>query len=171
MNPRDPKYTREYVMDRLSYDPDTGEFRWRTAGNNRTKVGSVAGHVGPEGYLRISLDGKRIMAHRLAWLIYHGEWPGSFIDHVDENKLNNRISNLRQATKSQNTMNIARRSDNSTGHRGIYYSNNPNRVKKYIAQIAVDGRQKTIGYFMTLEEAIAARKAAVAVLHGRFGKT
>jgi hypothetical protein len=170
MNPKDPKLTREYVMTRIAYEPSTGEFRWLKPGNNRHAVGSPAGHVGKEGYLRITLDGKRIMAHRLAWLIHYGEWPARFVDHEDEDKLNLRIKNLRLATKAENTMNISSRSDNVLGHRGVYVSKNPHRAKKFVACIAVDGKQKTIGYFMTLEEAVAARKAAVAALHGKFGK-
>jgi hypothetical protein len=176
MNPRDIELTREMAMQRLDYNPNTGEFRWKEPGTNRVKVGTIAGHVGVEGYRRITIargggKQKRVMAHRIAWLIVHGEWPVAFVDHIDGNKTNNRIDNLRLATRSQNRMNTPIRADNTTGHKGVFISKNPNRAKKYVAQIAVDGKQRTIGYFLTLDEAVAARTAAVAVLHGKFGRS
>lgn len=171
MKPDDIKLTKDEVMQRLDYDPETGDFRWRATGNNRTKVGDLAGHVGDNGYRRITLSVggrmKRVMAHRIAWLVVHGEWPTGFVDHIDENKLNNRIGNLRLATKAQNTMNTGSRSDNVLGARGVTYvkacTNRP-----YLAKISVDGKQRTIGHYATLDEAQAAYDAAALVIQGEW---
>ena len=167
MNPKDPELTREFIMERLAYNPETGEFKWKVNVNSHAKAGSVAGYVGVEGYRRINFKGKRIMAHRLAWLITYGEWPSAFVDHKDHDKLNNRISNLRLATKAQNTINTPHRRDNSVGARGVQYrkacTNRP-----YFATIKMDGKQRTLGYYATKEEAIAAYDAANRALNGEF---
>ena len=171
MKPRDLKLTKDEVMQRLDYDPRTGEFRWRDTGNNRTKAGDLAGHVGKEGYCRITLSVggrmKRVMAHRIAWLVVHGEWPTGFVDHIDENKLNNRISNLRLATKAQNTMNTGNRSDNVLGARGVTYRKAQTQ-KPYIAKISVNGKQQLIGSYATVAEAQAAYDAAALVIQGEW---
>lgn len=174
MKPDDIKLTKDEVMQRLDYDPETGDFRWRATGNNRTKVGDLAGHVSDHGYRRITLSAggrmKRVMAHRIAWLVVHGEWPTGFVDHNDGNKLNNRISNLRLATKAQNAMNTGTRRDNALGARGVTYRKAQTQ-RPYIAKISVDGKQKLIGSYATLAEAQAAYDAAALAVQGEWAST
>ena len=99
------KIIPQALCDSLSYDPESGEFTWAVRSSRRTKVGSPAGSVYPCGRRYISHKHRGYLAHRIAWKIYYGEEPPALIDHIDQDPLNNRISNLRKATRSLNAMN------------------------------------------------------------------
>jgi hypothetical protein len=148
--------TVERLREVLAYDPDTGVFIHKLS-NPRTPEGSVAGWGSPNGYVRISVDDSKYLAHRLAWFHTYGQWPSGFIDHVNRDKSDNRIANLRQATKSQNSGNAIRRKDNKTGTRGVYWHKVAN---KFAAQLQINKKNITLGYFTTVEEAKAAYEAA-----------
>jgi hypothetical protein len=105
---------------------------------------------------------KIFYAHRIIFAWVHGHWPANQIDHIDGNKLNNRIENLREVSNAGNARNQKRRSTNTSGHTGIYWHNHAN---KWAAQITVDGRRMRLGYFHSKSDAIAVRKAAE-VEHG-----
>lgn len=107
----------EYVREFLGYSPATGEFRWRISKGRRVRVGAVAGSI-DDGYVVIRIDGKKYRAHRLAWLLTYGEWPSGLIDHRNQSPCDNRISNLRIATESENQANSSARM-NKTGLKGI----------------------------------------------------
>lgn len=89
------------ARDRLSYDPETGSLRWRDG----PKAGRVAGTVGVSGYRRVCINGKQLRAHRIAWFIYHGAMPNDQVDHVNRNRDDNRISNLRDVSNAENQRN------------------------------------------------------------------
>lgn len=86
------------INTRLGFDPDTGIVYW-------IATGKEAGGVNNHGYKRVKIGGKIYQAHRVAWFLYFGEWPEGMIDHIDQNKQNNRISNLRICDHSLNRMN------------------------------------------------------------------
>lgn len=149
----------EYLRQILSYDSQTGAFKWNKT--NRKKVGIIH-----RGYLRIQLNKKKYMAHRLAWAIFYGEWPVHDIDHINRITLDNRIDNLRQATKQQNNQNTKTRKDNSSGYKGVSVLSSGRR--RYRADISINGKNKYIGVFFTPEEARDAYIAEAKLLHGEF---
>lgn len=144
--------TKEYVLALLQYVPETGELLRKKA-RPRIQVGSVAGSINPQGYRYIQLDGRKYASHRLVWLIEYGKMPTADIDHIDGNKLNNRISNLRDATRKQNCENKGAQSNNSVGYRGVTYNK---RLRKYVAQIQHYGKNRHLGVFAMPEDAYAA---------------
>lgn len=147
---------------RLSYNPETGVFVWCSP---KRLVGRVAGSKDTRGHLQIHVDGKIYAAHRLAWLFATGQWPTLEIDHKDRVKTNNRIANLRLATRSQNNTNMPIRRDNSSGVKGVSW----NKAKsKWCAYVVADGKQKHLGSFALKDAAIAARLAAAKEYYGEF---
>lgn len=123
--------TRERVLELLEYNPDTGVFFWKKQ-TGKVKSGSVAGNI-QAGYRKISIDRFQIKAHRLAWFLTYGVWPSGQIDHIDGDKLNNRISNLRDVPMSINMQNryaVRRKSDLPMGV-------TKNKYGRFIANIRV----------------------------------
>ena len=96
--------------DLLRYDPETGRFYWK-ANRGKGRVGAIAGAVSDLGYLVIMIDGKRIRASRMAWLFTHNEWPKNFIDHINHDRSDDRISNLRDVNYCTNNRNRAKKRD------------------------------------------------------------
>lgn len=176
----------ELLKSFLTYDEFSGDLIWRhrershfpndqayNAWNARfpeKKVGAVS-----NGYVIFSIFKRLYKAHRVAWAIYHGEWPDRHLDHIDGNRSNNRISNLRVVSRTENNMNMARKSTNTSGQTGVSRTKSGMRWR---ARIQANGKAKTIGSFATKEQAIAARKLAEVYYgfhdnHGReegFGK-
>lgn len=110
----------EHVRAALSYDAETGVFRWlKKTGNVR--AGTVAGTIGRCGYVIISIKKRTYKAHRLAWLYTHGHWPVGQIDHKNRVRTDNRLCNLRDCSGTENQHNTGLRSDNTSGFRGVRY--------------------------------------------------
>jgi hypothetical protein len=97
--------TLEELKQRLNYDPDTGIFTWKTAFSNRIKVGQEAGHMKNNGYRSVNFRGKNYLTHRLAWFYYYGKMPEKDLDHINRNRMDNRITNLREASHKENNYN------------------------------------------------------------------
>jgi len=143
--------TRDQVLTWLSYDPETGLFRWIKA-KQKIRVGEVAGTV-EEGYIRIRVQLKKYSAHRLAWLVMTGEWP-NIIDHINGDRADNRWANLRNVTQKENLRNRTPRKT-KTGVVGVTKVRNGWR-----ARIQTDNGRLELGCFDTLEEAASERKRA-----------
>ena len=152
-----PELTVEYLRSILHYDPATGIFTRKVSTARRVKVGDVAGCPDGHGYLRIMVRSRLHQAHRLAWLYVYGTWPKDQLDHINRNPSDNRIANLRDVSHKQNLQNASKRSDNTSGHSGVRWYK---RDSKWVACITHNYKQIHLGLFTTLEEAIAARKAA-----------
>lgn len=152
----------QVIAEHLSYCPDTGAFKWRTSTRGH-RAGAVAGSVHRgTGYVSISVAGQRYLAHRIAWLIVHGAWPASGTDHINGNRADNRIANLRPATRSENQQNLRGPMRNNTlGVLGVCRQ----KSGKFQAQITVDGRQIYLGCHPTAEAASDAYLAAKASQH------
>ena len=112
----------EELREFLYYEPDAGLFRWKVDCRNKIKAGGVAGTLSHSGYIYITINGKCFKAHRLAWALHHNQDPGSMqIDHIDQNKSNNKIINLRLANHALNNAYSGPQKNNKLGVKGVYY--------------------------------------------------
>ena len=152
-----PELTAEYLRSVLHYEPEIGIFTWKVSTSRRVKVGGVAGCQSGHGYLRIAVQSRLYKAHRLAWLYVYGAWPKDQLDHINRNRSDNRISNLRGVTNKQNLQNASKYSHNTSGHTGVCWHK---QCSKWVAQIAHNRKHLSLGLFTNIEEAVAARKAA-----------
>lgn len=148
--------TAQRLRSLLTYDPDAGTFTWRVDRGGGARHGDIAGSSDQTGYVRIWIDRNRYLAHRLAWLYVHGEWPKHHLDHKNRDRSDNRISNLRQASPTQNAI-------NRKLPQGVHPVGN-----RFQARISVDGDRRHLGCFSTPEAAHAAYVAALRDLHGEF---
>lgn len=146
------------LKSKLSYDPNTGVFC-------RLKTGVVVGTDNGFGYLRVKINGRAHMLHRLAWLYVYQEWPKDEIDHIDRNKKNNSINNLRLATRSQNQLNKPATKNNRSGFKGIHWCK---RDQRWIARVQVGGSRKIVAYCRTPEEAYTKREVFARQIYGEF---
>lgn len=160
-----PDFSVEDARAALDYDPETGEFRWKCRPAYRIQLGDIAGSLNARGYLLIKLGGKNVAAHRLAMFITYGLWPAEEVDHVNGNRTDNRLANLRPSTHSQNQMNKPKRRNNSSGHKGVSWAS---RDRRWVAQIKYNGRHEVVGRFTDKSEAEAAYRARASVVHGEF---
>jgi hypothetical protein len=158
--------TAEKLREILEYDQETGVFTWAVKRGNYHVQGKRAGTVNSRGYRVIEIDGKAYREQRLAWLYVTGEWPEHEIDHRDLDKTNNRFSNLRQATRRQNTCNKSVQKNSKTGVRGVNRRDNG----KFRAYVCVLGKRINVGQYDTIEEAQAAYVAAAREHHGEFAR-
>jgi hypothetical protein len=171
-----------FIRECLDYDPDTGVFTWRERPRshfvsnrgwgtwNARYARKIAGwrHVVKRGevYWMLTLNDKAVLAHRIAWLMTYDEDPApSEIDHIDGSPLNNRIDNLRLATRQQQTFNRRARTHSATGARGITVGPNG---RSYHARITIDGIVHQLGTFHTISEASDAYQSAARKMHGDF---
>lgn len=159
---RDAPLNVNRLNEVLSYDSETGEFSWKISPRNRTLPGDKAGYMNDGGYMMCVIDKQKIRLHHAAWAMSFGEMPDGNLDHINGVRHDNRISNLRIATKSQNMQNTAVRQDNKTGIKGVHFRKD---TGKYSAQIVVDGKATYLGCFDSLEGAENARLQAEIELH------
>ena len=150
------------LRELLAYDGDTGHLRW-LVNRNKVRAGSVAGSVDQTGYVCVKIDRRILKAHRVAWAMTHGAWPKDQIDHINGERADNMIANLREASRSENLQNQRRpRSDNKTGYLGVNWQTSD---KRWRAQIKAAGRVIYLGQFTTPEAARDAYLAAKKQLH------
>lgn len=158
------------LKESLSYDSTTGMFCWKVSKRGISK-GDVAGNFTGK-YVKICLDGVQYYAHRLAWAYVTGNEPTCEIDHIDGNRHNNRIDNLREATRQQNARNISRSRVNTSGHKGISRTFVKNGGYEYwlaVVEVGNHRRTKTFPYNdHGLELAIQWRKNMATILHGEY---
>lgn len=152
----------------LCYDAETGEWRWRSPPGRKMKAGDLAGTTVEGGYIGIRYDGRRYLAHRLAWVFMTGQQPPAFIDHKDRNPTNCRWDNLRAATQTQNNGNSCRPRHNRSGIKGVSWAPHTNG---WVARIKRNGKLKHLGVFCTSNEAQAAYAAAAREHFGEFART
>lgn len=150
--------TQQQLQEVLNYNETTGEFTWKETRSNRAKKGNKAGYKNSQGYWYIGIYGIKYLAHRLAWLYVHGEWPEYEIDHINHDRTDNRLCNLRPATRKENSRNAGLRSNNTSGKTGV------SRVKKTGKwKSTIEG--KHLGTFEDFYHAVIARQTAEKLLN------
>ena len=146
----------------IEYDPKTGLLRWKDKGNKKF-TDWFPGYQKGNGYKEIDVCGTRILVHRLAWAFVYNEHPVDLIDHINGDRSDNRITNLRSVTDLENNQNIAKPTKVSkTGVRGVHFSS---RINRWIAQITVNRKCNHLGCFKSLEEAKEAYMKAKQQFH------
>lgn len=157
--------TQEELKNLFNYCAETGVFTRLKSVSNNTNSGDIAGSMRQDGYCVISVNNKSYLAHRLAWLYNHGIWPANMIDHINRNPSDNRLSNLREATRSENGFNAKIRSHNTSGFKGVTF----NKIKnKWVAQCSLNKKTIQLGKFKTAELASLAYQAFAKKQHGEF---
>jgi hypothetical protein len=142
--------TQERLKEFLNYSPLTGVFTWAKS-RPHCRIGDEAGTVCRNGYIKICLQYKSYLSHRLAWLYVHGTWPIGEIDHKNHKRSDNRINNLRDVSGTKNQENrISAHKNNSTGYLGVSMSK---CGKRFRALIVVDKKQVRLGTYGTPQEA------------------
>lgn len=160
------KITVEMARSLLTYDPNSGRLIWRhrplemfknqhdaNCWNTRY-AGKDAGTPHVRGYIIVAMVGKRILAHRLVWFLVHSEWPDQ-IDHLNGDRTDNRLANLRSVSGSENQKNLKRPKHNTSGVIGVCWDSTKS---KWLAQIKSGRRNHFIGLFDDLASAKRARK-------------
>ena len=161
MKPKNPNLTAERLREVLSYEPETGLFRWLKGGHG-VRSGDVAGALGGNGYVQIRIDGRKCYAHRLAWLCVHGVLPEEELDHRNGVRSDNRIANLRGATHAENAQNRIAQRNSTSGIVGVNWHKGRQRWR---AEIKIDGVRTHLGWFESIDGAIDARTKAKAEVH------
>jgi hypothetical protein len=151
-----PPVSAAEIRSVFQYDPSTGMF---------TRDGKTTGSVLPNGYLYLSLKNRRITAHRAAWAVVYGEFPQHEVDHVNRVRTDNRISNLRLATRSQNARNTSIRKSSRSGYKGVSWHS---KCGKWRAVIQASGRQLHLGYFTSAVEASEVYIKTAKIVFGDF---
>lgn len=152
-------HSLSYLKESLSYDSSSGLFYWNRdaiKGSN-LKAGRVAGSKDAHGYVQINVQGCVLKAHRVAWAFVYGDWPSGQIDHINHDRADNRIENLRVVDNTGNHLNRPIQSNNKTGFVGV---SKFKRTGKFVAYITSNGKRIHLGYFNLIEEAVKARDEA-----------
>jgi hypothetical protein len=157
--------TKERAIEILEYDHSSGHLTWRENRGGKAKRGERAGSIHVDrkanySYRQLSIDGKNYREHIVIWLMVTGSLPSMFIDHENQDATDNRWSNLRLATRSENAKNQRRQTRTIAGATGVTGVNWSKALGKYRAKIRTGGRCFHLGYFDRLDDATSARRAA-----------
>lgn len=137
------------IKNYIKYLPETGQLIWIKKPNNSIVLYTFIGTTRKDGYISICFKKRKYFAHRVAWYLYYGEWPKGQIDHINGIRNDNKISNLRDVTQSQNQLNQKRHREKTVRYYYFIKKSNKYRVQKYI-----NGKLKHYGIFDTEKEAI-----------------
>lgn len=135
----------ERVRSLFDFDPETGVLSWKNSVSHRSAGKRVGNALLKDGYRRVSVDDSSWAEHRIIWLYVHGFWPPEEIDHINGNRTDNRILNLRLANRSQNASNARKPITNSSGYKGVGLHKHHGRMR-WRASICVNGKQRTLGH-------------------------
>lgn len=151
------------VQSLLDYCPETGIFKWKV--NRGTGRAGATLKPNAEGYIKVTIDGKRYQCHNIAWLLVYGEWPSGLVDHKNCNTRDNRIENLRMTDRQGNAANARKRKDNTSGVKGVSWKASHQR---WVAQCSFKGVVHYLGLYDSIKEAEIVVKAFRRKVHGEF---
>lgn len=161
-----PRISHKELLDLVSYDPETGLFRWLTPPHSKFKSGELTGQSpDKKGYLRVIIRGRHYKSHILAIFYMTGKWPEHETDHKNGIKTDNRWENLREANSTQSAQNRKRRVDNTTGYKGVYWEK---RWKHWFSRITVNKKTIHLGSFREKQSACDAYNEAAKKYFGEF---
>lgn len=149
--------TQKRLKELFYYDPDIGIFTHKVIRRGRGKKGNVAGNRNALRYVTLGIDNKVYYAHHLVFLYMEGKFPQKDIDHINQIIVDNRLCNLRQVTRSENSRNRKIASNNKTGCMGVYFYK---ERKRWTAEIHLENNRIYLGSFNKKQDAIDARKLA-----------
>lgn len=157
----------DVLRETFTYDPLKGDLRWKIVNPfyKKARPGDIAGSISSQGYWMVRVAGCYYLAHRIIWKMVTGIEPEDQIDHIDNDRLNNRWDNFRQATNGQNRHNTKLAKNNKSGVKGVCWEPSHKAWKVYIS---VDGKQRRLGRYKSIDEAKRVRLAAAERLHGDF---
>lgn len=158
--------TAELARRHFNFDPKTGALTWREPRASRVKIGDAVGGINGNGYRNFQFAGFNHKAHRVAWLIHYGEWPSDCVDHINGDRTDNRIENLRIANQQENSQNrrSPHRKDKVAALLGTSFHKPSGQFQARIGM--PDGTQRYLGIFPTAEAAHAVYAAAKRQYHG-----
>ena len=162
------KLSQSELCRLLDYDPETGVFRWAIDIGKAIKSGRVAGTINGSGYVQISINRKLFRAHRLAWLYMKGTFPAGLIDHIDGNRTNNSISNLREVSPHQNALN--RNMHKRPSASGVKCVNWCQRDHKWLVKFGLKGVYYSLGRYEDLELAELVAREFREKYHGQYAR-
>ena len=157
----------DLIKSLFEYNPETGIIKNQLTRGRGGRPGQIAGGMNQMGYWVVICKGRTIQAHRIAWVFAFNVWPDGEIDHINGVRSDNRICNLRVATRSQNMMNCGKKSNNASGFKGVSWHK---LVGKWSAGITVAQKRTHLGVFKDKQEAAAAYAEAAKRLHGEFAR-
>lgn len=157
--------TQAELKAHVHYDELTGIFTWTNPTSRKCKVGDLLGNSTKMGYRECKILGVREYVHRLAWLYMHGVMPSKHIDHINGDKSDNRISNLRECDRSQNLQNTKKRTDNTSGCKGVSWHK---QLQRWAVRACINGKYKHLGLFHNIEEARKCYERHATQNHGQF---
>ena len=157
--------TQAKLKELLHYHPESGDFVRLTSTGGGGRVGHQSGSLDTGGYRQIGVGGKHYLAHRLAWMYEHGEFPPEEIDHINGVRDDNRLQNLRLATCSENMRNYPKPLTNTSGFKGVCWDK---YSRKWRVQVKVNKKKLHIGMFAEMSEARSAYRAAANKYYGSF---
>lgn len=145
------------LIENLNYNPDNGKFYWLNTLSSSGKKGTEAGFSRSDGYIGVGLNGKCYLAHRLAWFYCYSYFPENEIDHINHDRADNRLINLREVSAACNRRNSLVQSRNKVGIKGVYWHKRDKRWRSYIFY---QKKTRDLGSYKSLANAVCARLAA-----------
>lgn len=152
----------KFLKENFIYTENTGKL-WRKFDGKFTTTSSMSA----SGYLQTRIKNKTYYTHKLIWMLYYDEIPQNELDHIDGNKINNKIENLRKATHSENNRNRSKPSNNTSGYKGVAWHKQENKWRAYIT---INQKQISLGLYDDKEDAVKAYNNAATKYHGEFAK-